>query len=866
MAAGTVADFVLTDGAVSAVSGLEAGSVLSMGITGAIQSGIFTPSDDSKQGADFFIDRAENAAIGGAALAIMGGAGKGLASMVSTPADSALTRLGITTASNVVSGYSAGVVSATGYAAKQGRLPTGDEINQAGMTNALYGAGFGVATFGIGAIRGDFNSLPATGNPDIQPDQPPPPPHPNDVPPPPPPQPSNDVTPPPPPQPSNDVAPPPPPQPSNDVAPPPPPSDSTEVPPPPPQAPVLSDAPQPIASSDEAPAPGSTEGGGGTGQDGRTVESEDGAVRYTYDRDGTLQQVVDHNKTYVRTADGWQETDTSTGITRTVSGADVFDPDTDALRKELIRESHDHYETSDHDFDAEWDERGRFVSGQIADVLNSKQLTEASFNELLQSFPEADRPIVSKMLDLSATNSTDWALRRSMFSVDSQLKQFYSGWTSHYFVDDPNSSGNITAYLVRKSANGPTLTYHADQIAALDNIPSDKQVVMFENPANLSDAGRQLLTRAVQTHDVALVDTSLFDRGPNVFDFGLGNDAAINKLQNWLTDVKQIQVENPGLSQDDAVQRALYGNFDAAVADLAADSQGDHQIRVIRPQTISPSEALAPRASADNVAAFLENEFRDPQVRLAAADMINEESDVTSFGDLMTKLQDLRASLRQSAEDRGRSEDDDLYVTALEPRYGGLRAASSDAFITKLYMQANDIPPERAATLNQLQQMQAAHQLDAYTDTDGIVHPAKRVVFLDDNIYSGSNAEGDLGQLEAFPDVTLGSLSTYNRYAKLFPSDHPETPDLRRDLVTLQVDLSRYGAQDPLRTARSQAELDTLETLFKSANSFGSIESLKILPYMMSDTSPTWLSKMAEQLLNIGSPGGEVPWPKGSSE
>ncbi|HEY9719456.1 MAG TPA: hypothetical protein V6C69_18400, partial [Trichormus sp.] len=834
------------------------------GITGAIQSGIFSPSDDSKHGADFLADRVENAAIGAAALAIMGGAGKGLTSVLSTPADGALTRLGITTASNVASGYSAGVVSATGNAAKQGRLPTLGEINQAGTTNALYGAGFSVATFGIGAVRGDFNTVPnRTDNPDIQPNVPRPPQHVDDVTQPLPPLHADDVTQPPPPLHADDVTQPLPPQHADDV---------TQ---PPPQSLNRGDAPQPLESSSNVPAPGSTEGGGGTAQHSRTVESEDGNARYSYDQDGTLQKVVDQNKTYVRTANGWQETDTSTGVTRTVRGADVFDPGSDAFRKELIRESHDHYGASDHDFDAEWDERGRFVSGQIADVFNSKQLTGGSFNELLQSFPEADRPIVSKMLDLSATNSTDWGLRRSMYSVDHQLEQFYSGYTSHYFVDDANSSGNITAYLVRKAANGPTLIYHSDQIAALDNIPSDRQVVMFENPANLSDAGKQLLTRALQTHDVALVDTSLFDRGPNVFDFGKGDDTAVNKLQSWLNDVKQIQAENPGLSQDDAIQRALYGNFDAAAADFRSTVQSDHQIHVVRPQTIDPERALAPRASADNVAAFLENQFRDPKLRLTAADMLNEESDVVSFGDLMTKLQNLRDSLRQSAEERGRSEDDDLYVMGVEPRRGA-RAASSDAFITRLYMQANDIPPERAVTLTQLQQMQAAHQLDAYTDSDGFAHPAKRVVFLDDTIYTGSNARGDLGQLRNFPDVTLGSLSTYNRFAKLFDSDpaamsvadpetasdsDPPTADLRRDLVTLEVALSRYGEQDPLRAGRSQTETDAVQALINlDHNSFGSINSMKILPYMMSDTSPTWLSKMMEQLFNIGSPVAGRPW------
>jgi hypothetical protein len=70
--AGTVGDFVATGGAVSAATGLEAGSVSVLGISGAIQGGILSPGATDKSGGAFFLDRIENGAIGAGAYATMG--------------------------------------------------------------------------------------------------------------------------------------------------------------------------------------------------------------------------------------------------------------------------------------------------------------------------------------------------------------------------------------------------------------------------------------------------------------------------------------------------------------------------------------------------------------------------------------------------------------------------------------------------------------------------------------------------------------------------------------------------------------------------------------------------------------------------
>jgi len=153
MVAGTVADFVLTDGAVSAVGGLEAGSALSLGITGAIQGGILTPSDSTKQGADFFLDRFENAAIDGVSFAAMGGVAGKVAGAFGDVGSGLLAKTAVSAVSNGAGGFAGGLITAEGNALKQGRLATAQELEQQSARGFAFGTAFGAAMTGLqGAI------------------------------------------------------------------------------------------------------------------------------------------------------------------------------------------------------------------------------------------------------------------------------------------------------------------------------------------------------------------------------------------------------------------------------------------------------------------------------------------------------------------------------------------------------------------------------------------------------------------------------------------------------------------------------------------------------------------------------------------
>ncbi len=149
--AGTIGTFVLTSGAASALIGLEAGGLASLTIAGAVQGGIFTPSDKSKTGGAFFMDRAENAAIEAVSMAVMGGVAGRLGHLYD-PAAGLGTRMVQSATINGIGGGVGGLVtSETTAVLKEGRLATGGEVVLSVAQGTIFGAGFGAGTVGLEA-------------------------------------------------------------------------------------------------------------------------------------------------------------------------------------------------------------------------------------------------------------------------------------------------------------------------------------------------------------------------------------------------------------------------------------------------------------------------------------------------------------------------------------------------------------------------------------------------------------------------------------------------------------------------------------------------------------------------------------------
>jgi hypothetical protein len=183
MATGMVADVVLTDGVAAPLMGVEAGSVASLAVTGAIQGGIFTPSDDTKTGGSFFLDRVENAGIQAATFATMGGVASRLSGLTGGFASTLPSRALASALTNGVGGAAAGVVSAEGNALKHGQFATVDELAGSVGRNALFGAGFGAASSVLGAVTSGrvVDRVNPSGDREAEVDPkvplPPPPPH-----------------------------------------------------------------------------------------------------------------------------------------------------------------------------------------------------------------------------------------------------------------------------------------------------------------------------------------------------------------------------------------------------------------------------------------------------------------------------------------------------------------------------------------------------------------------------------------------------------------------------------------------------------------------------------------------------------------
>ncbi len=138
---GTAADFVLTAGGVSAAVGIEASSATALGTAGAIQGGLFTPTADGSTGS-FVTARLENAFIGGASGAVMGGvAGKVESKMEDSIGTSSADKVKTKFVSGAAGGTASGAVRAESKSVFQtGQLATANELAPQVIGGALTGA------------------------------------------------------------------------------------------------------------------------------------------------------------------------------------------------------------------------------------------------------------------------------------------------------------------------------------------------------------------------------------------------------------------------------------------------------------------------------------------------------------------------------------------------------------------------------------------------------------------------------------------------------------------------------------------------------------------------------------------------------
>lgn len=134
----------------------------SMGVSGGIYGGLFTPSSESK---GLLQGRLETAAVNGATFATMGGAGKLLENAKFLGENQLISRVG----SNAIAGGAGGLVSTIGNTYfTQHRMATASELAMGAGEFALFGAGFGALDVGINkisnsnAVRGKYYDVKST--------------------------------------------------------------------------------------------------------------------------------------------------------------------------------------------------------------------------------------------------------------------------------------------------------------------------------------------------------------------------------------------------------------------------------------------------------------------------------------------------------------------------------------------------------------------------------------------------------------------------------------------------------------------------------------------------------------------------------
>ena len=94
--------------------------------------------------------------------------------------------------------------------------------------------------------------------------------------------------------------------------------------------------------------------------------------------------------------------------------------------------------------ETDWQNRADQISEAVARRMNSVQLSKDAFDSFREMYGSEDRPIVDRLMDLAAGNSTDYGLKRSIMSVAKQMND------SGDFTANGSSFWAARSFLVRK--------------------------------------------------------------------------------------------------------------------------------------------------------------------------------------------------------------------------------------------------------------------------------------------------------------------------------------------------------------------------------------------------------------------------------
>ncbi|HEY9678609.1 MAG TPA: hypothetical protein V6C76_11400 [Drouetiella sp.] len=481
------------------------------------------------------------------------------------------------------------------------------------------------------------------------------------------------------------------------------------------------------------------------------------------------------------------------------------------------------------------------LTPKIVDLIKSKDMSVERRLAPLESVPATDRALAQRVLNHSFANINDQPLLNSMNSVAITLNNEL-GSSAHsvsFHSASAESSGSMLAYITRKVSGGDNPVALIGDMSNAGSSITPK--VVFGSPANMTEAVRNNLVKSMSEKpgSIYFVDTSAFDKLPNFVDYAKGSDAVAEKLKSVTSQVRKV-MERDGKSFEDAIDSVVHGDFDKALTEIANELPEGTMIHGVKPtQTADFGEEL----TETHVKKFLQTQFGDPQQRLDAAQSLLSVGQFKSFLNMADDAKALGKNLRVRAEERGLNTENDLYVVG-----GTYDDLKSDGLVGHLLHATSELKSSQFISAKRLMKMVDNPYSQSTAPMRARLRDA-RIILLDDALYTGDQMLAKLNQFEKFDNVTVAATSTYSDFNKR--ADVQKMFDgHKRDLVTVYTDIADLYQAHPYASQISERLSNA-----SVQRAYGQLGTLKVLPYMTSDTSLYWIQEFASRVMHVPSRG-----------
>lgn len=229
-----------------------------------------------------------------------------------------------------------------------------------------------------------------------------------------------------------------------------------------------------------------------------------------------------------------------------------------------------------------------------------------------------------------------------------------------------------------------------------------------------------------------------------------------------------------------------------------------------------------------------------------------QDTSIESFGRLVKDVQSLKSTVDDSARAKGLDPSNDLYLLG---HNDGVLA--SDGMIAYLAQKYAGVKPSQFVTKEDFASMQ--NNPGAYMFYDDVPNELtnKRLVVMDDAIYSGEQILDSLGSINgSSADKVVATIASTSQFARKFYNMQVGDRSLARtDFLAVHTDLDDFFRSNKVSSR------DYLSAFVsKDDKGFNGLTTTRIMPQMASDTTLSWLGKFAYSFLNVGGPHAGYPF------